>query len=73
MEKIFPLYSKLEKFLGDRKFVSGENLTYVDFIVYEIEDKLRCFCHETFAKFPKLVNHFNTVSELPAIHAYRTS
>jgi len=43
LPKAFSLWSK---FLGDRKFVAGDRLTFVDFIVYDALDFNRLFAGE---------------------------
>ncbi len=62
------------KYLGDKKFLMGDKVTYCDFILYELmfhfigiyKDKFK----STFPKFLTLVSNFE---ELPKIKEYLKS
>jgi glutathione S-transferase len=64
---------KLDQFIGGKKFATGDNITLVDFMLYELEDSVRCFSEETFNSLTNLTAHFANFSEIPQIKAYRSS
>jgi glutathione S-transferase len=37
------LLEKLNKFLDGRKWVVGDNITYVDFVIFEFEETLQAY------------------------------
>ena len=59
--------------LKDRKYVNKELLTYIDFYVYELEDLIRCYKEDVYLKLTNLKAHFEVMSTLPKIKAYRES
>ncbi|XP_054158818.1 uncharacterized protein LOC128957124 [Oppia nitens] len=64
---------ELSKFLGQHDWLAGKQLTYVDFLAYELLDWLRLFSTETVHKFPVLVQYLTRFENLPAIKAYMSS
>ncbi|KAM3139531.1 hypothetical protein pb186bvf_008367 [Paramecium bursaria] len=62
-----------EKALGDNQFVTGDNITYIDFNLWEMLDEISVFHGETFPKYPKLVAYHKRIAELPAIAEYMNS
>lgn len=80
-EKLKPEYLKgipatlkqLSAFLGDKPFVAGSNISYVDFFLYEILYKLSVFVPEAF-KGPEvggnLLKFVERVASLPRVASY---
>jgi len=63
----------LTEFLGDNKWIAGNDLTYVDFFAYEVLYQLTVFNSKCLDKFPKLASYLKRFEELPAIKAYMAS
>ncbi|CAG2165790.1 unnamed protein product [Oppiella nova] len=63
----------LSKFLGDRPFLAGESVTYVDFLAYEILDKLNALAPEIVSKVDNLKKYIERVESLPQIANYLKS
>jgi len=63
----------LSDFLGDRKWIVGEKLTYVDFIVYEFVDVMSMFAPDVVEKFPKLQAYIERFDDLSGIKEFRAS
>jgi len=61
------------KFLGSNKFFTGEKLTYVDFILYELLYDHSLFAPEVFNKFPNLAQFLERFEAVPAIAKYINS
>ncbi|PRD35136.1 UNVERIFIED_CONTAM: Gstm1 [Trichonephila clavipes] len=62
-----------EKFLGDRKYIAGDVITYVDFQVYEILDFYRIFHPSTIESFPTLKAFHDRIKNLPEIKQHINS
>jgi len=60
----------LSKFLGDRPFLAGESVTYVDFMAYELLDKINLLSSEELERVPNLKNYVERVEALPQIASY---
>ena len=54
-------------------YVTGDNITYIDFNLWEMLDEISVFHEETFHKYPKLVAYHKRIAELPAIAEYLNS
>ncbi|XP_054157608.1 glutathione S-transferase Mu 1-like [Oppia nitens] len=63
----------MSKFLGSNDWLAGKQLTYVDFLAYELLDWFRLFSPETVQKFPVLIQYLTRFESLPAIKAYMSS
>jgi len=61
------------KYLGNKKFFTGDNVTYVDFYLYELLFKLSTFAEELFNKYPVFKTFLHSVETLPAIAKYMKS
>ena len=80
-EQLKPEYEKnvegklndFSKFLGDNQWFAGENITFPDFVMYELLDQHRIMSPDLVAKFPKLVDFLNRFEQLPRIAAYMKS
>jgi glutathione S-transferase len=55
---------------GDYKFAVGNEPTFVDFVAYEFFYIIRLYDMATFTVFPKLVEYFANVSNLPGVYEY---
>jgi glutathione S-transferase len=60
----------LSKFLGDRPFLAGDNVTYVDFMAYELLDKINLLATEVLAKYDNLKKYVLRVEALPQVAKY---
>ncbi|CAD8207280.1 unnamed protein product [Paramecium octaurelia] len=70
---VFWIAEKLSKFLENRKWAVGDNLTYIDFQLFEAEEILRNYKPEAFATLVGLKNHNESFANLPAIKNYQAS
>ena len=58
LEKVKPLV----RFLGSKKFLVGENVTYIDFIFFELCDFMNWISQgKLFEGYPVLLEYFNNV------------
>ncbi|GIX96608.1 glutathione S-transferase Mu 1 [Caerostris darwini] len=72
--KNIPAQLKLwEKFIGDHKFLTGDNLTYVDFIAYDVFDFYRLFHEGILSEFPILEDYQARIRSLPQLQEYLKS
>jgi len=60
----------LNQFIGDRPFLAGESVTYVDFFAYEVLDKFTAVAPEEVAKVDNLKKYAERVAALPQIANY---
>jgi len=60
----------LSDYLGSKKFILGEQITYIDFYMYEVLYDHFLFAPEVFDKFQNLKNYLKTIEDLPAISSY---
>ncbi|CAG2106026.1 unnamed protein product [Medioppia subpectinata] len=68
-----PQLDLLVKFLADKQWLIGGQLSYVDFIAYEVMDWLRRFTPETIGKYATIGQYLDRFEALPAINAYQNS
>ena len=64
---------EFSRFLADFPWFAGNNISFVDFIMYELLDQHRILAPEAVAKFGKLVDFLNRFEKLPQIEAYMKS
>eukprot|EP00350_Pseudokeronopsis_sp_OXSARD2_P005991 CAMPEP_0170542522 /NCGR_PEP_ID=MMETSP0211-20121228/1923_1 /TAXON_ID=311385 /ORGANISM="Pseudokeronopsis sp., Strain OXSARD2" /LENGTH=151 /DNA_ID=CAMNT_0010845605 /DNA_START=219 /DNA_END=674 /DNA_ORIENTATION=+ len=65
---------ELVKYLGDKKFIMGDNLTWLDFYNLEFFEWLDWLTEgEFFKKNPKTEEYTKRVAELPGLKEYRSS
>ena len=50
--------------------MAGNNLTYIDFGVYEFEDMMKSFDEKTFNTLLSMKAHHTLISELPKIKVF---
>ncbi|KAI1301259.1 Glutathione S-transferase Mu 1 [Halotydeus destructor] len=70
------LPSKLQQwsaFLGDRPFIAGDKLTYVDFLVFDLFDVTQTWEATILDDFPNLKAYVSRVADLPRLAGYRAS
>tara|TARA_B110000285_G_C14841857_1_gene475746 strand:+ start:492 stop:743 length:252 start_codon:yes stop_codon:yes gene_type:complete len=59
------------KFLGDKKFLVGENETYMDFYFYEVLQMAYYVLQpELWTQFPTLKTYCDNVANLPGLKEY---
>jgi len=58
------------KYIGDKKFMCGDTVTFVDFFFFELIGKLRVFFPEIVYASPILTNYLIRVGSLPKIKEY---
>ncbi|RWS11965.1 glutathione S-transferase Mu 1-like protein [Dinothrombium tinctorium] len=63
----------LSNFLGDRKFILGDKITYVDFLLYDLLDFNRLFEASSLDNFTNLKEYCDRFEALPAIDKYMKS
>lgn len=63
----------LSKFLGDRQWLTGDNLTYVDFLAYEWLDVNRLFSPGLLDSVPNLQKLVEKIENLPNVAKYMKS
>jgi len=56
--------------IKDDKWMAGEDITYVDFLAYEVLYHITVYDPKSLEKFPKLQAYLKRVEGLPAIKAY---
>ncbi|GFS39625.1 glutathione S-transferase Mu 1 [Nephila pilipes] len=62
-----------EKFIGDRKYIAGNYITYVDFLAYETFDYYKFFHSSSFCDFPSLLVYRDRIQNLPELLEYFSS
>ncbi|XP_017494916.1 PREDICTED: glutathione S-transferase Mu 1-like, partial [Rhagoletis zephyria] len=63
-----------EKWIGEKKWLVTDKLSYVDFMAYEYFDWYREFVSaDCFSAFPKMAAYMKRFEELPSVKAYLTS
>ena len=64
----------ISQFLGEQPYISGENLTFADFFIYEQVLMFNYFCkNEIIKKHPNLKIHSERIAELPGLKEYLAS
>ncbi|VDO12380.1 unnamed protein product [Rodentolepis nana] len=65
--------SQYEKYLEDRKWLSGKNINYPDFNLCEILNQLKKFEPSCLDAFPKVKTYLNNFENLPELKDYMAS
>ena len=60
----------VSNFLGDHPFVSGANISYVDFLLYEYLTKISVLVPDVFGQFPNLKEFLERIESLPRVGSY---
>ncbi|CAG2117287.1 unnamed protein product, partial [Medioppia subpectinata] len=68
-----PQLDLLVKYLGANNWLTGGQLSYVDFLAYETLDWLKRFTPDTIGKFPTVGQYLDRFEALPAIKTYQSS
>ena len=67
LEKVKPLVN----FLAEKKFLCGKNVTYVDFVFFELCDFMNWVSQEMlYERFPKLEEYYNRMKSLPRLKEF---
>ena len=67
LKKVVPIIN----FLGEKPFLCGDNVTYPDFIFFELCDLMQFISDgQLFERFPVLENYWMRVKELPRLKEY---
>ncbi len=67
LEKVKPLVA----YLGDKKFLVGDNVTYIDFVFFEMIDFMTFISQgDLFTRYPKLAEYHSRVKDLPKLKAF---
>ncbi|XP_046839864.1 glutathione S-transferase Mu 1-like [Xenia sp. Carnegie-2017] len=72
-KKVVEKLDRFEKFLGSKKYVSGDKLTYPDFMFYETLDSLKILDKSIVEPFKKLMEFCERIEAIPQIAKYRKS
>ncbi|XP_015781114.1 glutathione S-transferase Mu 1 [Tetranychus urticae] len=80
-EKLKPDYIKglpeklksLAQFLGENKFVTGENISFVDFLLFEFIDQQLYLLPNCLNEFPNLKDFHSSFKAIPTIEKYLKS
>ena len=59
------------KLLGNKKYLAGDKITYVDFVLVEVAECIHDLLEPVFEEYPNLKKHFDTLCEIPEIKKYR--
>ncbi|GBN67969.1 Glutathione S-transferase, partial [Araneus ventricosus] len=70
LKSVRPMFQQWEKFIGVRRFMVGDDINFVDFLVYEALDHYRLY-HETILDdYPSLRAYFSRMKNLPELQEY---
>ncbi|GBM14908.1 hypothetical protein AVEN_45698-1 [Araneus ventricosus] len=64
------MFEQWEKFLGERKFMAGDEIFYPDFLVFEALDHYRLYHESILDDYPSLKAYFNRMKNLPELQEY---
>ncbi|XP_013396391.1 glutathione S-transferase Mu 2-like [Lingula anatina] len=73
LSKLPDMLKEYSEFLEDRPWFTGKNLTYVDFLAYDILDMHRVFAPGCLDDFKNLVDFMANFEALPTIKKYMQS
>jgi len=73
LEQLPGKLKEISAFLGSNPYFAGNNLTYVDFLVYEMLDQHKTFSPTCLDQFLNLQQFTERIEALPAIAAYMRS
>ena len=60
----------LVKFLGDKKFLAGDDVTVVDFFLWELLQAVRLAVPDLYTQFPSLQGYHDNFRALPGVKEY---
>jgi len=64
---------RIEEYLGNKNFLLGDQISYVDFIMYEMIYQITVFQADYFEKYPIFLKFKKRFEEIPAIAEYIAS
>lgn len=73
LNDVKPMIKQFAEFLGEKKFLTGDKITFVDFILYEIMDEHQIFDSTLLEPHKNLKDFLKRIEELPTIAAYLKS
>ncbi|GBN64001.1 hypothetical protein AVEN_251820-1, partial [Araneus ventricosus] len=73
LKSVQPMFQQWEKFLGENEFLAGDDMTYVDFMVYEALDLYRLQQETILDDYPSLKAYFKRMRDLPELQEYLNS
>jgi len=73
LEQLPGKLKEISAYLGNNPYFAGNNLTYVDFLVYEMLDQHKIFSPTCLDPFPNLQQFTERIEALPSIAAYMQS
>ena len=72
-EKIDKNGQKLSEFLGEKKYMVGDNVVFSDFSIFEMLDGMNYMSNgETFSEYPNLKEYSERMKGLPRFDKYWT-
>merc|ERR1711963_818949 len=71
--RVKDLLDGYEKWMGNKKWFAGDNVTVADFPMYELLDQHRLMLPGCLDKYPKLTDFMTRFEALPKIKAYMAS
>lgn len=72
-DSLVPKLQQMAKFIGDKKFVLGDRVSYVDMILYSVLDYIRLFIPDFIARESALPSFLERIETLPNIKKYINS
>lgn len=72
-EKVPPQLKFVTNFLGDRKFLAGDYVTYVDFLAFDAIEYYRYLIPNVLKDFPSLKGYQDRIKQLPQLQKYFNS
>ena len=72
-QSVKEVLEKFSKFLADEPFFAGKNVSWVDFVMYELLDQHRMWKADVLKAWPNLEQFLNRVEALPTVKAYMQS
>ncbi|GFR10616.1 glutathione S-transferase Mu 1 [Trichonephila clavata] len=73
IKKIPDMMKQWETFLGDQKYLAGDNITYVDFMAYDCFDMYKLFQKNALDGCPNLQAYQKRMRNLPELQGYFNS
>ncbi|GIX83678.1 glutathione S-transferase Mu 1 [Caerostris extrusa] len=71
--KVAPQMKLVAKFLGDKKFLAGDSITYVDFMAYDVLDFYSYLIPNVLDDLPNLKEYKQRIKNLPELQNYLKS
>jgi len=68
-----PKWELLNKFLGNKKWILGDKISYVDFMLYEVLTHYHIYDPEYLKPYPGLLGFMKNLEDIPAMKKYLAS